>query len=93
MDGKFIKSGRRIAKVTILELLNFVYADLLEWSDKDGRKKIDAALEGRLGESGGITIDDPTLPESLQGQEAPSWWTDDQDPFAEQHTLSNVVTR
>lgn len=74
-------------------MLNFVYADLMEWADQDGRKRVDAALEGRIGATGGIVVDDPDLPASLQGMEAPSWWRDDEDPFADQHTLNNVVTR
>jgi len=93
VDGKFVHSGRRLAQVSVLELLNFVYADLLSWADQDGRKKVNAALEGKIGSGGGVVIDDPSLPASMQGMEAPSWWDDDEDPFADQHTLNNVVTR
>lgn len=82
-----------MTNVSVLELLNFVYANLMEWSDQESRKKINAALEGRLGESGGEVVSDPTLPESMQGMEAPSWWSSDSDPFADQHTLSNVVPK
>lgn len=69
-------------------LLNFVYYYLVKDADADGRRKIDLALAGRLGESGGEIIDDPDLPEGLQGKEAPSWWNSDYDAFEDQHDLS-----
>jgi hypothetical protein len=74
----------------VIELLNFTFAHLLDGMHGDDRKRIIAALEGRLGPGGGIIVDDPDLPESLQGMEAPSWWVPDEDPFANQFDLSNV---
>lgn len=71
-------------------MLNLTYARLVEFADEDGRKRIDLALAGRLGESGGEIVDDPDLPESMQGVEAPSWWNSDHDPFAEQHQLGST---
>ena len=72
--------------MSAIEVLNFAYACLMEGVDGDARKRINAALNGRLGQDGGILIDDPSLPASLQGQQAPSWWTDEHDPFAETFT-------
>ena len=65
---------------------------LVEGADAKGRRKIDALFAGKLGPTGGIIVDDPDLPESLQGQEAPSWWDDGPDPWADTHTISNVET-
>lgn len=79
--------GRRLLDLSAVELLNFVYAKIMDGRDQEARDKVNAALEGRLGESGGIKVDDPDLPASLQGMEAPSWWANDHDPFAEQHTI------
>lgn len=76
-----------------MEALNFVYAHLVENTDAEGRRKIDLSLAGRLGEHGGEIVDDPDLPASMQGMEAPSWWTGDHDPFADQHQLGNTDTR
>lgn len=75
-------------RLSALELLNFVYSSLMSDTDHEGRLRINAALEGRIGEGGGIVIDDPSMPAALQGQEAPSWWRDDEDPFANQHTIN-----
>jgi len=73
--------------MSIVELLNFSYSLLLKDADPDGRKRIIAALEGRLGPGGGIIIDDPDLPAALQGKEAPAWWTPDHDPFKDTFTV------
>ena len=78
--------------LTVMEMLNFVYARLVEEADADHRRKIDLALAGRLGEHGGEIVDDPDLPAAMQGMEAPSWWTGDHDPFADQHTFGNIDT-
>lgn len=75
--------------LSLQELLSFVYAMLVEGADSKHRKKIDALFAGRLGSGGGIIVDDPDLPESLRGQEAPSWW-DDSNPWADTHTISSV---
>ena len=87
VDGLLIKSGRRLVSLSAIELLNYAYALIVSDADSESRKKINAILEGRTGETGGIIVEDETLPESLQGQEMPSWWTDDHDPFADQHTI------
>lgn len=76
--------------LSALEMLNYVYARLVENTDADGRRKIDLALAGRLGEHGGEIVDDPDLPAAMQGKEAPSWWNSDHDPFADQHQLGNT---
>jgi hypothetical protein len=92
MDGLLVKQGRRLAELTLIEMLNLTLACLLEWADADGRRKIELALEGRLGEHGGEIVDDPDLPASMQGVEAPSWWNSDHDPFADQHQWSDLDT-
>jgi hypothetical protein len=87
MDGRLIAIGRRLTQLSAIELLNFAYATIVGEANGEQRRHIDAALEGRLGQGGGILVDDPDLPASLQGTEAPSWWSDDHDPFAQQHTI------
>lgn len=87
VDGRLIEKGRRLLDLSALELLNFAYSILVSSADQEARRRLDALLEGRLGEGGGILVDDDSLPASMQGMEAPSWWTDDHDPFAEQHTI------
>lgn len=74
-------------------MFSMVYAFMVENADQEGRKKINALYHGRLGPGGGVIVDDPTLPESLRGQEAPSWWDDDHNAFSEQHVLSNTEQR
>lgn len=69
-------------------MLNFTYWYMVKDADADQRRRIELALVGKLGESGGEIIDDPDLPESMQGVEAPAWWNSDHDPFADQHQLS-----
>lgn len=68
-------------------MLNFTYWYLVKDLDAEQRKKIDLALANRLGENGGEIVDDPDLPENLQGKEAPSWWSGDHDPFADQQDI------
>ena len=87
LDGRVIAFGRRLVKLSALEVLNFSFSNILEGLDGESRKRALAALEGRLGPNGGILIDDPDLPESLQGQEAPDWWKDDHDPFQDTFTV------
>lgn len=90
LDGALIGSGHRLAGMGMVALLNFAYGRLLEFADDEGRKRIELALEGRLGENGGEIVDDPDLPAEMQGLEAPSWWNSDHDPFADQHQLSGT---
>jgi len=92
VDGWLVDFGRRLADLSLIEMLNFVYSRLVKDADEEGRKKVDLALAGRLGEHGGEIIDDPMLPASMQGKEAPSWWNSDHDAFADQHTLANADT-
>jgi len=73
--------------MSVTEVLNFAWAFLLDGQHGENRKRVIAALEGRVGPGGGIIVDDETLPESLRGQEAPSWWSDDHDPFADTFTV------
>lgn len=71
-----------------MEVLNFTFADMMEGADSKQRAYIMAWLEGRLGPNGRIIIDDKTLPESMQGQEAPEWWTDaPDDPMSDTFTV------
>lgn len=93
VDGWLIGRGRRLADLSALEMLNFVYARLTENADSEHRRKIDLALAGRIGEHGGEIVDDPDLPASMQGMEAPSWWNGDHDPFADTHSLGNTNTQ
>lgn len=85
----FRDTGRRLADpdLSSVALLNYVLAHLLSQADADGRRRIQLALAGRLGEGGGEIIDDPDLPEHMQGMEAPTWWNSDHDPLADQHQL------
>jgi len=81
LDGRLIRdSGRRLLDLSAVALLHFAYACLVEHADADQRKKIDAALTGRLGSRGGILTDedDESIPAPLRGKEAPEWWTGDQ---------------
>ncbi len=87
VDGRLIQTGRRLVDLAAIEMLNFAYATILDGLDSEQRRRVNAALEGRIGEGGGLVVDDPDLPQALQGQEAPSWWTDDHDAFANQHTI------
>jgi len=90
LDGKWAKSGHpvRFPYLPISLMLNFVLADLLEGHDMEGRQRVQALLRGRIGEGGGIIVDDPTLPAELQGKEAPSWWDADYDPWSKTETLA-----
>lgn len=74
--------------MSLIELLNFTYYYLVKDVDAEGRRKIELAMAGRLGESGGEIIDDPDLPEGLQGKEAPAWWSSEHNPFSDQHDLA-----
>lgn len=80
----------RLIRMSLLALLDFTYYYLVKDADADGRRKIDLALAGRLGESGGEIVDDPDLPASLQGKEAPAWWNSEHDAFADQHDLGSA---
>lgn len=87
VDGRLIETGRRLVDLSALELLNFAYSILIKDVTQEGRQRIDAVLEGRVGPNGGILVDDDTLPEAMQGMEAPSWWSDNHDPFADQYRI------
>jgi len=93
MDGLLIAQGRRLADLSVVEMLNFTLARLLKDADEEGRRKIDLALEGRLGEHGGEIIEDDSLPASMQGVEAPSWWNSDDNPFGDTHDLGGTDAR
>jgi hypothetical protein len=79
-----------LATIGLVELLNFAYARLMENADEDDRKRIDMTLAGRIGEGGGEIVDDPDLPDEMQGLEAPSWWNSDHDPFSDQLNLGGT---
>ena len=88
IDGILVGQGRRMLDLTMTELLNFAYSLLVKDADSEGRRKVDLGLAGKLGESGGELVDDPDLPESMQGREAPAWWNGDHDPFADTHSIN-----
>jgi len=67
-------------RMGIIELLNFVFADILDGLDSKQRVRILAALYGRLGANGGLIVDDPDLPASMQGLEMPDWYAEAADP-------------
>lgn len=81
-DGKLVKIGRRLLSTPIMELLNFVWADVFEGLDGKQRRHLLASFEGRVGPDGGILVDDPDLPAEMQGMEAPAWWDADYDPMS-----------
>ncbi len=86
-----ILSGRRLSDLTAVELCSVVYYDMVtKITDPAQRNKFEAAIRGQLGARGGYIIDDPTLPESMQGLEAPTWWDPKHDPLADQQTLRNT---
>lgn len=74
--------------LSAVEVLDYSYYLLTKDRDQATRRKIELMLMGRLGEHGGELIDDPSLPASMQGMEAPSWWNSDHDPWADTHRLS-----
>lgn len=80
-----------MARMSLHALLDFTYYYLVKDADAEGRRKVDLAMAGRLGESGGEIVDDPDLPASLQGKEAPSWWSSEHDALADQHDLGNAT--
>lgn len=88
IDGLLVERGRRLADLGLIEMLNFTYAVLVKDADAEGRRKVDLALQGKIGEGGGEIVDDPALPASMQGREAPSWWNGDHDPFADTHSIN-----
>jgi len=88
-----VGKGLRLTDLSLIQMLNFAYSHLVADADEEGRKKVNLALAGRLGEHGGEIIDDPMLPASMQGKEAPSWWNSDHDAFADQHTLADSDTQ
>jgi len=78
----------RLVNLSAVDLLDYAYFMLTKDRDAATLRKIELMLMGRLGEHGGEIIDDPDLPESMQGMEAPSWWNGSHDPWAEQHRLA-----
>jgi hypothetical protein len=92
LDGYLIERGRRLLDLSFTEVLNFALYMVLKDRDEDGRKKVLAALEGRLGKHGGVIVEDEWLPESLRGKEAPEWWDSDHNPWADTHKLRNTST-
>ena len=75
-------------KMGSMEMLNYVYYYMVKDAEPEQRRKIDLALAGKLGSNGGEIIDDPDLPASIQGMEAPAWWNSDHDALADQHQLT-----
>lgn len=86
-----ILTGRRLSDLTAAELCNFVYYDMVtKITDPEQRTKFEAAIRGQLGARGGYIINDPLLPESMQGREAPTWWDPKHDPLSDQQRLTNT---
>lgn len=84
LDGYLALTGSpRLNSLPYDRALNLVYQHLTKDTDMKGRKYLDDALAGRIGSAGGLIIDDPKLPASLQGKEAPSWFSENHDPYAE----------
>lgn len=90
LDGLLIPQ-RRLLDLTVLEVLNYCYARLVEGLDAKGRRKLWDTLMGKIGPKGGYIIDDPMLPKALQGQEAPSWWDPYHDPWAKPVSRHDVT--
>lgn len=65
---------RRLRDLTADEMLSWAYMVMVENLDYKARRKLDLAL---LPEAAKI-LDDPDLPESLQGRRVPDWWLDDE---------------
>lgn len=86
LDGLLIPH-QRLLRLSAHEALNFAYAHLVDGADHETRLKIDAALSGNLGEGGGQIVNDPDLPDAMQGMEAPAWWSSDEDPFQDTFTV------
>lgn len=57
--------------------MNYAYAQMTDGLDWERKMRVDGALLGKIGPNGGWIIDDPLMPASLRGQEAPEWY----DPF------------
>lgn len=89
LDGILWKvRGARIHTASASELMAYTYAEFIaRFPDTESRNRAEAWLRGKLGAKGGYIIDDPALPESMQGKEAPSWWTPDHDPFKNQQRV------
>ena len=84
LDGYLALTGSpRLNSLPYDRALNLVYQHLTKDVDMKGHKYLDDALAGRIGSAGGLIIDDPKLPASLQGKEAPSWFSENHDPYAE----------
>jgi len=81
-------SGRRLLDVPVGELLSFAWANIYDKANDKAQRKLDLLVRGRLGQDGGEIMDDPNLPESLRGAEAPDWFTTEEDPFDDQWNLS-----
>lgn len=87
-DGLLIKTGRRLLDLSVGEMISLVWSDLYTNTDAKGRRKLDLFARGRLGVDGGEIMDNDALPESLRGVEAPEGWNLDDDPFADQWSLT-----
>lgn len=87
LDGLLVPH-QRLLKLSGIEVLNYGYAHLMKGKESKERVYIQAWLEGRIGPGGGIIIEDDTLPESMQGMEAPAWWNEGpQNPFSDTFTV------
>lgn len=83
LDGYLALSGSaRLNSLPYDRALNLVYHHLTKDADSEAREKLDQALAGRIGASGGLIIDDERLPAALQGREAPAWFNERHDPYA-----------
>jgi hypothetical protein len=77
-------------ELTAVEALNFAYSELVKNADGKQKRRLDDALAGKIGGRGGYIVDDPDLPASLQGIEAPDWWDPYHDPWETAHRVRDV---
>jgi len=81
-------SGRRLLDVPIGELLSIVWYEIYSNADPRMQRKLNLFVLGRLGPDGGEIVDDPNMPSSLRGREAPEGWADTEDPFSDGWNLN-----
>lgn len=85
LHGRLVPSGVKLHDLNCVDLLAYAYDQLMAGVQSvDDQNRVEAWLRGKLGPGGGYIVDDPDMPVSMQGIEAPKWWVPDDDPFANQ---------
>lgn len=85
LHGRLVPYRIRLHELCALDLLAYAYDQLMAGATSvDDQNRVEAWLRGKLGPGGGYIVDDPDMPESMRGVEAPRWWVPDEDPFANQ---------